>query len=42
MGTTAAFRMIIDIEVTDVSRFRQLAAEASAISLDEPGTNLTT
>lgn len=31
-------RLVIDIEVTDPDRFRELVAECVAISRDEPGT----
>lgn len=39
MGRSAEeLRLVIDIEVTDLDRFRKLVAECVAISRDEPGT----
>jgi quinol monooxygenase YgiN len=38
MSNTALFRMIVEFEVTDVEGFKELVAEASAISRSEPGT----
>jgi quinol monooxygenase YgiN len=36
--SSTELRIVIDIEVTDVDRFKELVAQCVAISRDEPGT----